>query len=108
MSLDFKQTFEQFIFEWNIQFPLDKAYRQKHGISFGSHEHLKLSQVALYLDHLENRMYEEFLRDAEKQIEADKKKEEEAKKGNFIKEPESKFSEDELFEKLKNNFSMIE
>jgi len=54
-------TQEKFLIEWNNRFPMDRAYRKKHGITFGSKEHRELNQIDIYLDALEDRLFEKLI-----------------------------------------------
>lgn len=47
------------ILSWNLQFPLDRRWRLKYGVPLFSDTHLKVSQVEIYLDYLEDVLFEE-------------------------------------------------
>jgi hypothetical protein len=70
------------VLRWNAQFPLDRWYRRKYNIPFGSEAHRNLSQIDIYLDHLEDMMFEEYRDKAVILLE----KEKEMEKGNWIAE----------------------
>jgi hypothetical protein len=63
---------ENYLIEWNLKFPLDRAYRKKHNIVFGSEQHRAISQLDLYFDHLEDQIYKKYGKLAEQEIEAKK------------------------------------
>jgi hypothetical protein len=67
---------------WNNRFPLDREYRKKHNIALFSPQHREMSQVDIYLDWLEDRVYEEALEEVRQEI----KNEEEFKKGVWLKD----------------------
>ena len=54
-------TQEKFLIEWNNRFPRDRAYRKKHGIAFGSKEHRELNQIDIYLDNVEDKLFEKLI-----------------------------------------------
>lgn len=41
---------EGFIDYWNIKYPIDRLYRKKYGIAFGSDEHKKLNFISMSVD----------------------------------------------------------
>lgn len=87
-----------FIVEWNNRFPKDRAYRKKYKIAFGSPEHRALNQIDVYLDVLEDEIYDKYINQYIKEQEAIKEYKE---KGIWLKESElgeKKFTE--LFDSL--------
>lgn len=91
------QKLKDRIVQWNVRFPLDREYRKKHNIIFGSEQHLALNQIDLYLDYLEDIVYKEIWEEAKESV----KMEEDYKKGILMKEREvSKEEEADLFDKL--------
>lgn len=89
---------EDFIIRWNNMFPRDRVYRKKYNIAFGSPEHRKISQIDVFLDGLEDTLYEKHIESykSEKEgLEAYKKT------GQWLKErelDEKKFAE--LFDQI--------
>ena len=51
---------KQLLIVWNNTFPYDKLYRQKYNIPFGSEEHRKTNQIDIYLDILEDKLFEKY------------------------------------------------
>lgn len=49
----------QFLIQFSNTFPLDREYRLKHNIAFNSPAHRNLCQVDIYLQWLEDRIFEE-------------------------------------------------
>lgn len=71
-----------FLIEWNNTFVLDKTFRSKNNITFNSPEHRAVCQIDIYLEYLEDFMFEEH---AEYRI-ISIRKEEEYKKGIWLQE----------------------
>jgi hypothetical protein len=89
-----------FIIEFNNTFPLDREYRKNHGIPLFSEQHRNINQIDVYLEWLENEVYEEH----ELVIAERKKKAELYKKGEWVVKKEDIEAEaniDELFDNLK-------
>lgn len=80
---------------WNNSFPLDRVYRKKYNIAIHSEAHRDISQVDVYLDWLEDELYD----DLRKEIEEGQIREQEMSQGNWLRL--SNESEEALFEKLK-------
>ena len=53
-----KKDLETFIITWNVRFKRDREYRKKYNIPFGSREHLESNQIDMYLDLLEDKLFE--------------------------------------------------
>lgn len=49
----------QHIIEWNVRYPVDRWWRMKYGIPFGSKKHLKANHLDMYFDYMEDKLYEE-------------------------------------------------
>lgn len=56
----------EFVKWWNIQFPLDKWYRVKYNIVWGSKRHKKTSLFTIYYEYEEEKVFREL--DKEKTI----------------------------------------
>lgn len=100
------QKLKDQIVQWNIRFPLDREYRKKHNVTFGSTVHREINQVDLLFDHLEDTLYKEVWKEAEEQV----KMERQYAEGKWMKEIELT-QEDELslFDQLKvSNFDNIQ
>lgn len=50
---------KQFIIEWNNLFPLDRWWREKYKIPFGSSAHLEANQADILLEFIEAQLFEE-------------------------------------------------
>ena len=94
-----QKDLESFMSTWNVRFKYDRRWRKKYNISFGSKEHLEANQVDIFIDLLEDRMFEK----AKVEYLENKKREEEYRQtGRFLKEVEmSPEEEDKLFKKIK-------
>lgn len=91
-------TSEELLILWNNRFPLDRSYRKKHNIAFGSSKHREVNQIDVYLDALEDKVYEKHIelhRIEKEGLEMYKKT------GEWLKESTLGDKEfDELFDKL--------
>jgi hypothetical protein len=56
---DIKQDLRTFIINWNNFFPLDKWWRDKYKIPFGSPAHLEANQIDIFIEFIEQQAYEE-------------------------------------------------
>lgn len=56
-----EEDFEKFIYNWNIDNPVDRWYRQKYGIKFNSPEHRVLSFIDMAFEYREDEIYKEAL-----------------------------------------------
>ena len=89
---------EEFIIKWNNMFPKDRVYRKKYKIAFGSSEHRKINQIDVYLDALEDTLYDKHIKlhfDEKEALETYKNK------GVWLKEralPDKQF--DQLFDQI--------
>lgn len=52
------KNFESFILEWNIENPVDRWWRSKHGIAFNSSLHREISFIDMYMEFYEDTLYE--------------------------------------------------
>jgi hypothetical protein len=57
-----KESFKEFIYEWNILYPADRWWRQKYKIPFNSEQHRKMSFVDIYLEWEEDKMVDEVMK----------------------------------------------
>lgn len=98
--MSFIEKSREAILLWDTMFPLDREYREKHNISLWSKKHLQICQIDIYHAYLEDKMYDEYL----KQGMEDHKNEQEYKKGKIIKERSLPPEESEaIFQKLRSN-----
>ncbi len=51
---------KEYVFWWNNTYPLDRIWREKYKIPFGSKKHLRVDQVDILLDLLEDRVFREY------------------------------------------------
>lgn len=49
---------ESFILNWNIDFPVDRWWRQKHSIAFNSAAHREVSFLDMYMEFYEDSLYQ--------------------------------------------------
>jgi|LSQX01.1.fsa_nt_gb hypothetical protein len=52
------KAFESFILEWNIENPVDRWWRSKHGVAFNSSLHRGISFIDMYMEYYEDSLYE--------------------------------------------------
>ena len=89
-----KKDIDRFIYEWNNNYPIDRWYREKHGIAFNSPEHRVLSFIDIYIEWKEDKIFSELL-----------KEKEEYKKGDWLhnyETDEEKISDDDLMQAFMN------
>ncbi len=63
-SLETKDI-RSFIEDWNIKYPIDRWWRQKFGVAFGSKQHLEQSMIDMRIAYEEDRMYEKIASEVE-------------------------------------------
>ena len=94
-----KKDLEDFIVSWNSKYKYDRRWRKKYNIPFGSKTHLEVSQIDIYLDICEDKIFEKAKLEY---LESLRGKEEYEKTGRFLKEIKlSQEDEDKLFKKIK-------
>jgi hypothetical protein len=49
---------EAFVYKWNLNYPIDRWWREKHKIRFNSPEHRVVSFLDIYTEWIEDRIYE--------------------------------------------------
>lgn len=99
-KLSLVKQLELEIIRWNNTFPLDRAYRKKCNITYGSEEHRKVNQIDIFMQWLEDRVYDKAI----ERLEKEERDLLEYKKGNWLKEEReiiSKEEEDDLFDNIK-------
>lgn len=90
---------DNIIFDWNVRFRLDRRWRKKYNIPFGSKEHLESNQIDIFLDLREDELFDKLKEDY---VESIKNKEEFKKNGKFLKSQiMSQKDEDDLVNKIK-------
>ena len=56
-----KQNLEELIFKWNSLFPLDRIWRKKYNIPFGSPQHLSMDPLMIALDIKEDELFNTYV-----------------------------------------------
>lgn len=69
-------TLKEFIIDWNNRFPFDSIYRKKYNIAFNSQAHRSLSQIDIYFDIIEDKLFSQYYEKYKraKELEEDYKK----------------------------------
>ena len=89
---------KSFLIGWNNTFPLDRWYRKRYNIPFNSEQHKNASQIDIYLEWLEEEVYEEH----EVSMKERERKKALFTKGEWLTKPELPEEEtDELWDKIK-------
>jgi len=86
--------------DWNIEYPIDRWWRSKHKVPFGSEEHDSMSIVDMYLEFKEDEMYNE-LRDRQEYI---------PNKGDYLRDKGNgvEMSEEEKYRKFLDESTEID
>lgn len=63
----------RFVIEWNNLYPLDYWWRRKYNIPFNSKNHRNVSYIDMYYDWLEEKLYEENIKNIGEESERLKK-----------------------------------
>ena len=90
---------EEFILQWNYQFPADRWYRQKYNIPLFSPQHLDTNPLDIAMEYLEEKTIEKYL----KKHEENKKREKEYRDQNtwiLLPSDTEEEIEDDLFDKI--------
>lgn len=66
------QQLKDFVIQWNNENPLDRWWRQRYKVPFGSSAHLEISQAHIAFEYLEQQIY---TAQAEQMQEEEKRKE---------------------------------
>lgn len=78
----YHKDFKSLVIWWNNSFPADKWWRDKHNIPFNSSKHRETSQVDIYFEYLEEKLFKKF----HYQYEQEELMKNEFEKGNILKE----------------------
>lgn len=90
---------KEYIIKWNSKYKYDRLWRKKYNIPFGSEAHKSISQVEIYLDLLEDRLFDKAQLT---HLERIKDLEEYQRTGKFLREEVvSQEAENALFKKAK-------
>lgn len=54
-----KNSVREKVIEWNLNFPIDRWWRKKHGVAFGSPEHREISFIDQLFEFEEDKLFEE-------------------------------------------------
>ena len=88
---------KEFILEWNVKFPIDKWWRKKYNIPFGSRQHLEMSIFDMKLEWEEDKIYNRISEDTYV-----------FDSGDYLKEDENRtLSEEDQFEQFKKEAASI-
>lgn len=92
----YHKDFRSLIIAWNNKFPYDRWWRQKYNVAFNSPQHRSMSQIDIYIEYLEDKLFKEH----EERMIRESKEVEDYKKGIIIKEKDLE-SEIDIFELMK-------
>jgi len=91
------KSLKSFIISWNNKYPVDRIWRLKRNISFGSSEHREMCLIDMKIEIEEENMFKKYFQDIE-DFESGKKEYE--KTGEWLKMSEIK--EEEKMERFDN------
>lgn len=74
---------KQKVLKWNSNFPIDRWWREKHGIAFSSPAHREVSFMDMYFEYIEDSVY---MNIEKKRLEEEEKPKKELSKDQLIKE----------------------
>lgn len=87
---------KQFVNFWNLKFPVDTWWRQKHNISFNSSLHCQSNFIDQFLEFIEEQSFKKVALNS-----IDKKEKYEPGKGNWLKKKVYSQKEiEDMFEKI--------
>lgn len=95
---DVTKDLRTFIINWNNTFPLDRWWRDKYKIPFGSSAHLEANQIDIFIEYIEQKAYEDHRLQL---LENDAKKERYKKDGWISVNDEVPEVSDEEFDNVK-------
>lgn len=52
-----REDIESFVYKWNLNYPIDRWWREKHKIVFNSPEHRVVSFLDMYIEWVEDQIY---------------------------------------------------
>lgn len=99
MGEDFVVQTKEALIRWNNAYPLDRPFRKKYGIAYNSAEHRNVNQIDVFMEWVEDRLYNQLEKDI---IHHDKEKKD-LEKGKWLKDRGDKITPDEeieLFDKI--------
>ena len=86
-----QEDVKNFILEWNVKFPLDKWWREKHKVAFLSTIHKQASFIHQLLEWEEENLFEELRKESEYK----------PNQGDFLKTREEKVTNDDFVDYAK-------
>ena len=92
-----EKSIESSIILWNNTFPCDRFFRKKYNIPYNSEKHRELSQIDIYLDIYEDKIF----RQHSKKILETKEMESEYNKGNLLNSKVVNQMDKDVFDNLK-------
>lgn len=87
-------TIRKSIISWNNLFPLDRWWRHKYKIPYASKDHRDISQISIYLEWKEEKIYQAH----EEHLKQKEVRQKDFKKGIWIQEYISPKEEEDLFD----------
>lgn len=100
---------KDFVLNWNLRYPIDRWWREKHNVSFNSEVHRVSSFIDQLIEYEEDKMFRQLIKEElEKDDENDDKEDKYIPgKGNFLKKKTLTQKEvDDSFNKLSlDNFN---
>lgn len=52
-----KEEIDNFILTWNNKFPIDKWWREKYKVAFGSQQHKDMNFILMFIDYEEEKVF---------------------------------------------------
>ena len=80
------EDIKTFIYRWNTNYPIDRWWREKHGVAFNSPAHRVVSFLDMYIEWLEDKIYADAFKGATKN--------EQYKPGEWLEEMQEKVDAD--------------
>lgn len=62
-----RDELESFILNWNIDFPVDRWWRQKHSVAFNSAAHREVSFLDMYMEYYEDSLFQRMTKQTERE-----------------------------------------
>lgn len=56
-----QEELRSFMVKWNLDFPIDRWWREKHGVAFLSSQHRESSFINQLLEYTEDQLYQELI-----------------------------------------------
>ena len=55
--ISLKDEIDSFIVNWNNKFPIDRWWREKYKVPFGSEQHKKMDFITMFIDYEEEKLF---------------------------------------------------